>query len=123
MSNRAPRLFEPAGWWSESLSAVQSDRFGQAVRRISEHRPGRAATAVTAMPPYARPTSCEVGQVKAHMHYGSGAAEIGGMIQKTDVMHPAHRSPGFCEWFAIANPMRIQCETNAKPQCETFPEL
>ena len=59
-------------------------------------RPGRAATAVTAMPPYVRPTSCEVGQVKAHMDYGSGAAEIGGIIQKTDGTHPAQRSPGFC---------------------------
>ena len=36
---------------------------------------------------------------------------------------PAQRSPGFCQAFASAKPVRIQCETNAKPQCETFPVL
>ena len=118
--SRAFRFFDPAGPWCESLGAFQSDRFGQAVRRISAHWPGRAATAITARPPYVPPTTFEVGQIKAHMHHGSGGAEIGGIIQKTDGTHPAQRIPGFCEFCANANPMRIQCETNAKPQCETL---
>ena len=81
---------------------------------IALDRPGRAATAVTAMPPYVPPIFGEVGQDKAHMHHGSRAAEIGGIIQKTDGTRPAHRSPGVCDLFPTANPMRIQCETNAK---------
>ena len=121
--SRASRFFEPAGPWSEFLGAFQSDRFGHAVRRISAHRAGRAATAITARPPYVPPTSFDAGQIKAHMHHGSGAAEIGGIIQKTDGTHPAQRSPSFCELCASANPVRIQCETNAKPQCETSPVL
>ena len=78
---------------------------------------------MTAMSAYVPRTPFEVGQIKAHMHHCLGATEIGGIIQKTDGRHPAQRSPGFCEFFANANPMRIQCETNAKPQCETVPVL
>ena len=88
--------------------------------QLAEHRPGRAATAITAMPPYVPPTSFEVGQIKAHMHHGSGAAEIGGIIQVTARTHAAQRIAGFCGFFASANPVRIQCETSAKPQCETL---
>ena len=120
MSNRAPRLFEPAGPWSESLRAFRSARFGKAVRRFSAHQRGRAATAISAMSSYVPPTPFEVGQIKAHMHHGLGATEIAGIIQMTNGRHPAQRSPGFCEFFASANPVRIQCETNAKPQCETL---
>ena len=95
-----PRLYGLNRWALSSLVAVdkRSDE--------SPHAgPGAPRQPSPTMLPYVPPTSCEVGQVKAQMHYGSGAAERHGIIQKTDGTHPAQCSQGFCELFASAKPV------------------
>ena len=111
MPSRAPRFFEPAGSWTEALGAFQSPRCGQAVRRISAHRPGRATTAVT---DHAALRAANL--LRGRSCQGADALWLGGhrdpwrhTEDRRDA--PSAAQPRFLRMFSNANPMRNPCET------------